>query len=202
MEHHTAKGHSTYCHNVDLTAVSTAFIAPGLPLVRRPKSKSSHSLSVIMNAAPRRQVIQGILAYSALLLAPQISTPPARSSPTDEKSYDVFKSRRYIDIGPPSPDSEPPRFLSDKPIFSIDEGLEGQDINIGEGPPAESGSLVVARWIIHLSNGMTVDNSNMNSQALFRPFAHQVIPGIEDSIIGMRKGGHRRVAGSAERILS
>lgn len=149
---------------------------------------------------PRRTVIRALLALPALLLSRV--TDDAIASPTDIEDYDVFKSRRYIDIGPPSPTAKVPGFSSAIPVFSIDDKLQAQDVSTGEGAPITGSTLVVARWIVRLSDGTLVDDSNAQRPVLFRPYAHQVSPGIEDSVVGMRKGGHRLVSGSAERILT
>lgn len=53
-----------------------------------------------------------------------------------------------------------------------------------------------------LADGTTVNDANERQPALFRPGAHQVPPGIEDSVVGMRVGGVRRVCGSSERVLT
>lgn len=148
----------------------------------------------------RRTLIQTILALPAIFIPH--TDDPALASSTDIEEYDVFKSRRYVDIGPPSPTAEVPKFSSTIPVFSIDDKLQAQDISAGEGAPVTANALVVARWIIRLSDGTMVDDSNARRPSLFRPQAHQVSPGIEDSVVGMKKGGHRLVSGSAERILS
>lgn len=64
------------------------------------------------------------------------------------------------------------------------------------------GSLVVARWAMVLEDGSTVDAANEKQAGIFRPGAHQVPSGIEDSVIGMRPGGKRLVKGTSERILA
>lgn len=148
----------------------------------------------------RRTLIQTVLALPAIFIP--YADNPALASSTDIEEYDVLKSRRYVDIGPPPPSAEVPKFLSSIPVFSIDDKLQAQDISAGEGAPVTDHALVVARWIIRLSDGTMVDDSNARRPSLFRPQAHQVAPGIEDSVVGMKKGGHRLVSGSAERILT
>lgn len=53
-----------------------------------------------------------------------------------------------------------------------------------------------------LEDGTTVNDDNEKQAAMFRPGAHQVPPGIEDAVVGMRAGGVRRVCGSSERVLT
>lgn len=148
----------------------------------------------------RRVVIHALLSLPALLLTGDGHALAAVSG--EEGRYDVLKSRRYIDIGPPSPPSDLPGFVSDVPVFSIDDRLQAQDVALGDGPPVTPSALVVARWRARLPDGTVVDESNARRPVLFRPHAHQVPPGIEDSVVGMKRGGHRIISGSAERILT
>lgn len=62
-----------------------------------------------------------------------------------------------------------------------------------------SGSLVAVDWSVSLPDGTIADS---RSDTLFRPGAHQVAPGVEDSVIGMKEGGCRLVRASSERIYS
>lgn len=118
--------------------------------------------------------------------------------------YDVLTSRRYIDIGRPEPPNAPaPSFKEGIATFALDDKLQAQDVVIGSGDKAvRPSSLVAARWVVFLSDGTMVDDANERQAAFFRPGAHQVIPGIEDAVIGMRSGGRRTVVGYAERILT
>lgn len=140
-------------------------------------------------------------AFLTLLLAPLVVPLGPRNVSATER-YDPLKSRRYIDVGRPKPDAEPPKFSSSVPVFSIDDSLQAQDISTGMGDAVSTGDLVRARWLVRLADGTTIDDSNMSQPSLFRPGSHQVPSGIEDSVIGMRVNGERRVSGSAERILT
>ncbi|KAI0567188.1 FKBP-type peptidyl-prolyl cis-trans isomerase [Gracilaria domingensis] len=115
--------------------------------------------------------------------------------------YDAIRTRRYVDLGRPPADRKPPTFIDNVPIYPIDE-LKIQDIVVGNGGTVKNGSLVVARWVTILDNGSTLDDTNENNPAMFRPGAHQVPPGVEDAVVGMRVGGMRRVYGTSERILT
>lgn len=53
-----------------------------------------------------------------------------------------------------------------------------------------------------MDDGTTIDDANEKLAAYFRPGAHQVVPGVEDGVVGMREGGKRRIKGSAERVLT
>lgn len=138
---------------------------------------------------------------AASMLATQASEVEAARN--KEPSYDAIKTRRHVGIGRFPPDRPAPQFDPGKKRFEVDAGLEAQDVQEGRGDASvRSGSLVVARWTMVLEDGSTVDDSNENQPAMFRPGAHQVPPGIEDSVIGMRPGGVRRVSGTSERVLT
>lgn len=148
---------------------------------------------------------QPISRRTALALLATLSVSPLNSmtqaASIDDFPYDSNKSRRYVDVGRPPPDRNAPAMKRDRPIFSIDDQLRAQDVTVGKGDPVKPGTLVIARWVAILDDGTTVDDANENLPAIFRPGAHQVPPGVEDAIVGMRSGGVRRIVGSSERIL-
>lgn len=136
-----------------------------------------------------------------LLLAPLVASSSVSAEPSDYLPYDALKSRRGIKAGRPKPDAEPPTFAPSIPIFKIDD-IEAQEIQPGSGDPISDEDLVVLRYIIRQDDGTNIDDSNLTLAAVFRPGAHQVLPGIEDAVIGMRRKGERRIRASAERIYS
>lgn len=171
-----------------------------ISLITRYRSTTAAPLKAVASAehgTPSRR------AFFTLLLAPIVVPLGSCSvSASQQESFDPIKSRRYIDAGRPKPDAEAPKFSPSIPLFSIDDYLQAQDISAGTGDPVSSGDLVRARWLVRLADGTTIDDSNMFQPSLFRPGSHQVPSGIEDSVIGMRVNGERRVSGSAERILT
>lgn len=136
-------------------------------------------------------------------IAPLLAVP-FRSISAPVEIYDNFKSRRYINTGRPPPDSKPPAFVSTAPVFPIDDELQAQDIQKGTGKAVERGSLVLCRWVVQLSDGTTIDDSNLKTPTVFRPGvgSQQVPPGIEDGVIGVQVNGQRRISCSAERFLA
>lgn len=149
-----------------------------------------------------RRVLLSILIGSAVGMA-TFEGQAAQLEISGQDSYDAIRTRRHVGIGRFPPDRPAPEFDSRKKLFQIDAGLEAQDVKVGQGDVSvQSGSLVVARWAMVLEDGTTVDASNERQAAIFRPGAHQVPPGIEDSVIGMRPGGKRLVKGTSERILT
>lgn len=131
------------------------------------------------------------------------SVQEAQSGTLTAPPYDANKTRRYVEIGRPPPDRPAPQFEAGKKRFKVGAGLEAQDIHTGQSDiSVQPGSLVVARWVMVLEDGTTVDIANEKQAAMFRPGAHQVPPGVEEAVVGMRPGGVRRVKGTSERILT
>lgn len=147
-------------------------------------------------SVPRRTLITLLPAFLFPFLPASAQNYPKLPTP----KYDANKSRRYLEIGRPSPDRSPPDFTATP--FTVDEDLLAQDLTVGKGSTVERDSLVVARWVMVLADGTTVDDTNERQPALFRAGTHQVPPGIEDAVVGMRVGGVRRICGSSERILA
>lgn len=166
----------------------------------RPSSTSERAAP----AQPRMSAPLSRRTFTKALLLPfllPLSRANAQQAPVEH--YDPLMSRRrLVNVGPPPPDAKPPTFQKGTPTFSIDDGLEAQDLAQGKGDAIARGSLVSARWLLTLADGRTIDDTNIATPVLFRPGAHQVPPGIEDSVIGMRASGQRRIRGSAERILT
>eukprot|EP00177_Eucheuma_denticulatum_P001269 GFKZ01002308.1.p1 GENE.GFKZ01002308.1~~GFKZ01002308.1.p1 ORF type:complete len:222 (-),score=23.27 GFKZ01002308.1:303-968(-) len=180
-----------------------AFAAPS-PLSTAPSPRCRPQFTT--HTAPTASLPPPQLSRRSLIsLLPILSLPllPAESqtfTTPPPPNYDANKSRRYIPIGRPAPDRAAPTFKT-KP-FSIDPNLQAEDLRIGTGALVEAGSLVVAKWVMLLDDGTTLDDANEELAAYFRPGAHQVVPGVEDGVVGMREGGKRRVRGSAERVLT
>lgn len=162
-----------------------------------------NQIALMSTPCPSSSPLTSRRIFLTLLLSPLIALPShsVAASSTIEL-YDPIKSRRYINTGRPKPDAEPPKFSTSIPVFSIDEKLQAQDITSGTGDVVAPGNLVSCRWLVRLEDGTTIDDINIAQPSLFRPGSHQVPPGIEDSVIGMRARGQRRVSGSAERILT
>lgn len=169
-----------------------------LPLVSCQQTSSS---ARHVKEVSRRAVLS---LLTASIFATNISSVQgAQSDKLTAPPYDANKTRRYVEIGRPPPDRPAPQFEAGKKLFKVGAGLEAQDIRIGQGKNSvQPGNLVVARWVMVLEDGNSVDFANEKQAAMFRPGAHQVPPGVEESVIGMRPGGVRRVKGSSERILT
>jgi FKBP-type peptidyl-prolyl cis-trans isomerase len=70
-----------------------------------------------------------------------------------------------------------------------------EDLVIGTGATAVSGSVVTVHYIGTLTNGTKFDSSYDRGQPLppFRLGTGAVIPGFDQGIVGMKVGGKRRL---------
>lgn len=199
--HNTKAG---YCF---APAASVSVKGPRKSFARRSRVCPATACHHAPDSKPRtemlsRRVVLSMLVASAVGAAIS-KAQAAQSEQTEENSYDAIRTRRHVGIGRFPPDRPAPAFEPGKKLFQVNAGLEAQDVKFGQGDiSVKPGSLVVARWAMVLEDGSTVDAANENQAAIFRPGAHQVPSGIEDSVIGMRPGGKRLVKGTSERILA
>ncbi len=84
----------------------------------------------------------------------------------------------------------------EKPAGSPPRKLVKEDIVKGKGPAAKKGDSVTMQYVgVSFSNGEQFDAS-WDTGAPFGPFqlgTGQVIPGWDKGIVGMRKGGRRKL---------
>ena len=80
-----------------------------------------------------------------------------------------------------------------------DSGLKYYDLEVGDGPEAESGELVSVHYTLWREAGEVVDSTLDRGQAFsFVLGAHQVIPGFEEGVAGMKVGGTRQLVVAPE----
>jgi peptidylprolyl isomerase len=71
-------------------------------------------------------------------------------------------------------------------------GYTAEDVVVGTGDVAESGDLVTAHYVGHLTDGRIFDSSlDRNTPLTFTLGVGQVIRGWDEGIAGMRVGGKR-----------
>ncbi len=75
-----------------------------------------------------------------------------------------------------------------------DSGLKIYDLEVGDGPETESGKLVSVHYTLWREDGEVVDSTLDRGRAFnFVLGAHQVIPGLEEGVAGMKVGGTRQL---------
>jgi FKBP-type peptidyl-prolyl cis-trans isomerase len=73
-------------------------------------------------------------------------------------------------------------------------GLKIQDVKVGEGAEATSGSTAVVHYTGWLTDGKKFDSSRDRGTPFdFRIGAGQVIPGWDQGVAGMKVGGQRKL---------
>lgn len=78
---------------------------------------------------------------------------------------------------------------------TLPSGVQYTDIEIGKGLDARTGDMVTIHYIGKLENGTEFDNSYAEELPFtFEIGAAQVIPGLEEGIIGMNIGGKRELS--------
>lgn len=80
------------------------------------------------------------------------------------------------------------------PLLSSDKDLIIQDIKIGNGQVAYSGSNVTVHYVGRLKNGTKFDSSRDRKKPFeFNLGAREVIRGWDKGIVGMKEGGIRKL---------
>ncbi len=77
---------------------------------------------------------------------------------------------------------------------TMPSGLKYQDVKVGDGPVAETGSTATVDYTGWLTDGTKFDSSKDHGQTFdFKIGAGQVIRGWDEGVKGMRVGGVRRL---------
>src|SRR3989344_2659238 len=78
---------------------------------------------------------------------------------------------------------------------NMTDGVQGQEVKIGTGKLAESGSIVTVEYVGKLADGTVFDSSKIQGKPLvFTLGAPGIIPGFQIGVNGMREGGERLMA--------
>ncbi len=98
------------------------------------------------------------------------------------------------------PVAEDPSELEYAPELGVDfgelerseTGLYLHDLEVGEGPEAEEGQILMVHYTGSLPDGSVFDSSREREQPFPFPLgAGIVIPGWDEGLVGMRPGGRR-----------
>ncbi len=80
------------------------------------------------------------------------------------------------------------------PLFSSDKDLIIQDIKIGKGQEAYSGSYITVHYVGRLKNGTKFDSSRDRKKPFeFNLGTREVIRGWDKGLVGMKEGGIRKL---------
>jgi FKBP-type peptidyl-prolyl cis-trans isomerase len=79
-------------------------------------------------------------------------------------------------------------------VITTKDGLKIEVLAEGSGPGAKPGQTVSVHYTGWLTNGKKFDSSRDRGQPITFPLGrHQVIAGWDEGLIGMKKGGHRKL---------
>lgn len=104
--------------------------------------------------------------------------------------------------GPPAPAGPSrPEDITFAPALAVDlatmtrtgSGLYLQDTKEGEGLTARRTSTVSVRYVGYLPDGTVFDTTGDGEPVVFRLGGREVIPAWNEGIVGMKKGGIRRL---------
>jgi peptidylprolyl isomerase len=82
---------------------------------------------------------------------------------------------------------------TDGDFVTTDSGLKYQDIVVGEGATAELQNIASVHYTGRLEDGTEFDSSVGQSPFSFTLGANEVIPGWDEGVAGMKRGGERRL---------
>lgn len=97
----------------------------------------------------------------------------------------AFAQATKVDTSKPTPVSGPP--------MKTKSGVSYWDIKVGTGATAMKGNTVTVHYTGWFTNGKQFDSSIGGKPLPFKIGAHEVIPGWEDGVTGMKVGGKRQL---------
>jgi peptidylprolyl isomerase len=134
-----------------------------------------------------------LLCMSALIgCATGTPTPAAEGTPaTDSTISATATTTGTVILEVPSPEpTRPAPTLSDAAV-TAESGLRYEDTVVGEGEGAALGDEVTVNYSGFLTDGTMFDSSIGGQPFTFTLGAGRVIPGWEEGLLGMAKGGQR-----------
>lgn len=149
-----------------------------------------HGASSLRVPATRRSVVTGVVLAAA----------PAAASAEPRRADAVFDS---ISQQAPAPAAGSNLDAGDAPFTRTASGLQLKDVARGSGPAVVAGDTVAVQYTGRLLNlngkkfASTKDSATKENGGLAEPFvfvvgAKETIPGLEELVTGMSKGGVRR----------
>ena len=125
----------------------------------------------------------------------QTQTTPTQTTPPEQTTAAPKAKKVKPSAGEANPKRKPkvPKGSGDPP-----SKLVAQDLIVGKGKPVKSGDTVSVQYVgVLFSNGKQFDaswNGGKPGQGFQFPLgAGQVIPGWDQGVVGMRKGGRRKL---------
>jgi len=164
----------------------------------KPKAPSPNPAAHTLEEHPRRRILQksgiAILTIAGLTFTPVVTPPPLANAASDQKP------KEFNEVGQQEtpPDGE-------RPFVTLSNGVQIKDFRVGGsgGAVVQQGSkveLTLKGRLLNL-NGVIFYDTKANdpngfgegTPLLFTVGDGAVLPGLESGVIGMTKGGIRRI---------
>lgn len=158
---------------------STPYLVPSM---KAPSSSTSSSSS--KSTVARRDAVAGAGVMGALALAVGGSTATTFGLPLAASAEEPVKVKK----------------VNPSKIRETANGVKYFDVKVGEGASPRGGNYVIITYIGQLSDGTIFDGLHGPGKKplAFKIGAKQVIPGLEEALLGMQPGGERQCLVPAE----
>ncbi|GAB5030541.1 peptidylprolyl isomerase [Nannochloropsis oceanica] len=152
-----------------------------MPFMKAPSCNPSSSGK---NTIARRDAVAGTGMMAALILAVGGGTATAFGLPLGASAEEPVKVRK----------------VNPNKIRETANGVKYFDVKVGEGASPREGNYVIITYIGQLSDGTIFDGLHGPGKKplAFKLGAKQVIPGLEEALLGMQPGGERQCLVPAE----
>lgn len=79
-------------------------------------------------------------------------------------------------------------------LVTLTSGLKYQELALGSGKSPRAGQTVTCQMVLKTEDGIVMEDTHQTGQTLtFKIGANDVIPGLEEGVLTMKKGGKRRI---------
>jgi len=156
-----------------------------------------------LGSVSRRQILQSAVTTSAFVASAAGALPKvsfAREPEADPYGKEGRAAFESVSVQTPANPRSPD---SDIPFVTLDSGVKFKEFKEGTGPQVTAGSRVSVQLTGRLLNlnGVKFFSTKDGVQdpllgyepLVFTAGAGQVVPGLDEAVLGMKKGGIRRV---------
>ncbi len=126
------------------------------------------------------------------VLPPELAFGEQGAGNTIPPNSTVIFEVELLEILPSGPES--PAEVDEDEYATTESGLQVVDLEEGEGAEVEAGQPVTIHYTGWLTDGTRFDSSyNRGEPFTFVPGSGQMIPGVDEGVVGMREGGRRQL---------
>ena len=126
------------------------------------------------------------------VLPPELAFGEQGAGNTIPPNSAVIFEVELLEILPSGPES--PAEVDEDEYATTESGLQVADLEEGDGAEVEAGQPVTIHYTGWLTDGTRFDSSyNRGEPFTFVPGSGQMIPGVDEGVVGMREGGRRQL---------